>query len=144
MDTFKTKIAKNNCTKLGVGREGVKKWKSRPLDQTQLNFVYIISGLPEVYKCKKLTALQKLVFALIDILTKQLYLEKHNFFDAHFLGFFVDRNVMVSTNFFNQNNFSRFWDNIFQKNDTKKNTFPCTITILDHTLYGKVKKYIFF
>ena len=38
-----TKNAKTNRPKW----EEVKKWKSRPLNQTQPNSVYIISGLPE-------------------------------------------------------------------------------------------------
>ena len=52
-------------------------------------------------------------------------------------GFFVDQNAMVLLNFFSKNSFSRFWD--ISKKWSKKTLFSCTITILNHTLYGKVK-----
>ena len=39
--------------------------------------------------------------------------------------------------FFNQNSFSRFLDISIKR--SKKALFSCTITKLDHTLYGKVK-----
>ena len=60
-----------------------------------------------------------------------------------YYSFFVDRNAMVSLNFFNQNSFSRFLDILKKPSKKKKTRFPSTITIiLDHTLYGKVKKKI--
>ena len=40
--------------------------------------------------------------------------------------------------FFNLNSFNRFWD--ISKKRSKKTLFSCKITILDYTLYGKVKK----
>ena len=38
------------------GGGGCKKYKSRPFEQTQPNYVYIISGLPGGLKMQKLTA----------------------------------------------------------------------------------------
>ena len=56
-------------------------------------------------------------------------------------GFFVDRNAMVTPNFFNQNSFNHFL-RYFEKKMQKKDLFSFMITILDHTLYGKVIKII--
>ena len=55
-----------------------------------------------------------------------------------YYGIFIDRNAMVWPNFFNQNSYSWFLD-IFKKG-AKNPLFSGTITILDHTMYGKVKK----
>ena len=63
----------------------------------------------------------------------------HNFFNVHLLVLFVDKNAMVSPNFFNQN-FSAVFE-IFRKNEEINPLFSLTITILDYTLYGKVNIY---
>ena len=48
---------------------------------------------------------------------------------------------MVLPNFFHQNSFSRFWD-ILKKKKEKNPLFSRTITMLDHTMYGKVKNQV--
>ena len=59
-------------------------------------------------------------------------------------GFFVDLNAMVSPIFLIKIVSAVF--EIFRKKRIKKTTtlFSCTITILDHTMYGKVKRTFLF
>ena len=52
----------------------------------------------------------------------------------------VNQNPMVLFNVFNQNSFSRFLDILKKKKQKKKHFFSCTIRILDHIVYGKVKR----
>ena len=71
--------------------------------------------------------------------TIRYYLEKYNFFDVHLLGLICRPKCHGFAQFFLSKLIQSFL-RYFEKN-AKKTLFSCTITILVHTLYDKVKMY---